>query len=98
MVTNPGRWVRALVRPRAVDPCTHVLGLPGVRVKGSANAFTHAGYPEMNTAIAHLRDVLGDKTYESLARTGETMTTADMVAYAYDQIDQAQAAFKPVSK
>jgi hypothetical protein len=54
--------------------------------------------PEMNTPIAHLRDVLGDKTYESLARTGETMTTADMVAYAYDQIDQAQAAFKPVSK
>ena len=52
----------------------------------------------MNTAIAHLRDVLGDKTYESLARTGETMTTADMVAYAYDQIDQALAALKAVSK
>ena len=29
--------------------------------------------------IAHLRDVLGDQTYESLARKGETMTTADMV-------------------
>ena len=64
----------------------------------AANAFTHAGYPEMNAAIAHLREVLGDKTYESLARTGETMSTADMVAYAYDQIDQARAALKPVSK
>ena len=64
----------------------------------AANAFTHAGYPEMNAAIAHLREVLGDKTYESLARTGETMSTADMVAYAYDQIDQARVALKPVSK
>jgi hypothetical protein len=47
--------------------------------------------------IAHLRDVLGDKTYQSLARTGETMTTADMVAYAYDQIDQARAALNAAS-
>jgi hypothetical protein len=49
----------------------------------------------MNTTITHLRKVLGDKTY---ARTGETTTTADMVAYAYDQIDQARAALKAVSK
>ena len=40
--------------------------------------------------IAHLRDVLGDQTHESLARKGETMTTAAMVTYAYDQIDQAR--------
>jgi predicted ATPase len=45
---------------------------------------------EFNTAIAHLRDVLGEATYESLARKGETMTTAAMVTYAYDQIDQAR--------
>lgn len=57
----------------------------------AATAFTRASYPQMNTTIAHLRDALGDKTYESLARTGETMTTADMVAYAYDQIGQATA-------
>jgi hypothetical protein len=31
--------------------------------------------PEIGTAITHLRDVLGDQTYESLARKGETMTT-----------------------
>ena len=36
-------------------------------------------FPEINTAIAHLREVLGDQTYESLARKGETMTTAEMV-------------------
>jgi hypothetical protein len=46
--------------------------------------------PEFNTAIAHLRDVLGDEPYESFARMGETMTTAAMATYAYDQIDQAR--------
>ena len=54
--------------------------------------------PEINTAIAHLRDVLGDQTYESLARKGETMTTAAMATYAYDQIDQARAELNAVSK
>ena len=49
-------------------------------------------------AIAHLRDVLGDQNYESLARKGETMTTAEMVTYAYDQIDQARAELNAVSK
>ena len=53
---------------------------------------------EISTAIGHLRDVLGDETYESLARKGATMTTAAMVTYAYDQIDQARAALKGVSK
>ena len=54
--------------------------------------------PEFSTAIAHLRDVLGDQTYESLARTGETMTNAEMASYAYDQIDQARAELNAVSK
>jgi predicted ATPase/class 3 adenylate cyclase len=47
--------------------------------------------PELNIAIAHLREVLSDETYDSLARKGKTMTTAAMAAYAYDQIDQARA-------
>jgi hypothetical protein len=47
-------------------------------------------FREITTAIAHLRDVLGDQTYESLARKGETMTIAAMVTYAYDQIDQVR--------
>ena len=37
-------------------------------------------------------------TYESLARKGETMTTAAMAAYAYDQIEQARAELNAVSK
>jgi hypothetical protein len=39
---------------------------------------------EFGTAIAHLRNVFGEATYESVARKGETMTTAAMANYAYD--------------
>ena len=56
------------------------------------------GDPEASTAIAHLRDVLGDLTYESLAGKGEAMTIADVTAYAYDQIDLARAELEAVSK
>ena len=48
------------------------------------NPMTAGVFPEITTAIAHLRDVLGDQTYQSLARKGETMTTAAMATYAYD--------------
>jgi predicted ATPase len=53
---------------------------------------------EFGTAIAHLRIVLGQAAYESHARKGETMTTAEIVTYAYDQIDQARAELNAVSK
>jgi hypothetical protein len=33
-----------------------------------------------------------------LARKGETMSTAEIATYAYDQIDQARAALDAVSK
>jgi hypothetical protein len=55
-------------------------------------------YPELRTAAAHLRTVLGDEDYESLARNGKTMSTAEIAAYAYDQIDQARAALTDISK
>ena len=65
---------------------------PAATIAGFAvNPFTSASVPEIDTAIDHLREVLGDQIYQSLARKGETMTTAAMVAYAYDQIDQARA-------
>jgi predicted ATPase len=51
---------------------------------------TAAAFPEITTAITHLREVLGEATYESLAREGEAMTIAVMATYAYDQIDQAR--------
>ena len=64
---------------------------PAATIAGFAvGPFSAAMVPEITTAIAHLRDVLGEATYESLARKGETMTTAAMATYAYDQIDQAR--------
>jgi predicted ATPase len=63
---------------------------PAATIAGYAISPFTATPAEFNTAIAHLRDVLGEATYESLARKGETMTTAEMVTYAYDQIDQAR--------
>jgi predicted ATPase len=64
---------------------------PAATVAGFAlSPIAAAGVPEITAAIAHLRNVLGEATYESLARKGETMTTAAMATYAYDQIDQAR--------
>ena len=72
---------------------------PAATIAGFAfNTLTAAWVAELTTAIAHLRDVLGDQTYESLARRGEQMTTAAMVTYAYDQIDQARAELNAVSE
>jgi tetratricopeptide (TPR) repeat protein len=63
---------------------------PAATIAGFALSPLSAMLAEFNTAITHLREVLGDQTYESLARKGETMTTAAMATYAYDQIDQAR--------
>jgi hypothetical protein len=64
----------------------------------AATEMARAGYPQIDATIAHLREVLGYPTYESLARKGETMSTAEMATYAYDQIDQARAELNIVSE
>jgi hypothetical protein len=65
---------------------------PAATISGfAATPLTKAAFYGITATIAHLRDVLGDQTYESLARKGETMTNAAMVTYAFDQIDQARA-------
>jgi hypothetical protein len=64
----------------------------------AASAFTFASYPQLGTTITHLRDVLGDETYQSLARKGETMTIAAAANFAYDQIDEARAKLNEVSE
>ena len=72
---------------------------PAATIAGFASSpFTAAGVAELSATIAHLREVLGDQTYESLARTGAAMTNAAMVAYVYDQIDQARAELNAVSE
>src|SRR6516162_10240937 len=64
---------------------------PAATIAGFAfSPFAASTFPQRSRVIAHLRDLLGDQTYESLARKGETMTIAAMVTYAFDQIDQAR--------
>ena len=65
---------------------------PAATIAGFAlSPMSTAAAPELPLAIAHLRDVLGEATYETLSRKGEAMTMATATAYAYEQIDQARA-------
>jgi hypothetical protein len=50
-----------------------------------------AAFPDITTVIAHVKENLGAQTFDSLALMGETMTPANMVTYAYSQIDLARA-------
>jgi hypothetical protein len=56
----------------------------------SCNPVSLASVPESAATITHLRAALGDQTYESLVGEGEAMSTPEVVAYAYEQIDQAR--------
>ena len=61
-------------------------------VSGFADTpFTRASFPEMTVLVTHLREVLGEDAYESLAHTGATKTAAALVPYAFEQIDRARA-------
>jgi predicted ATPase len=62
------------------------------------NPLAATAFPEITTAITHLREVLGEQTYDSLARKGAAMTMAAMATYVYDQIDQARAKLNAVSQ
>jgi tetratricopeptide (TPR) repeat protein len=87
LILNPLAGLAALFdRLGRYEPAATIAGF-------AVNPFTA---PQINTAIAHLREVLGDQTYESLTLKGETMTTAAMATYVYDQIDQTRAALNAV--
>jgi hypothetical protein len=93
----------AFIRPALANLAVILDGLgrwePAAIVASAAlSPVTAAAFPEINAVIAHLRDELSDESYESLARKGEGMTTAAIVTYAYDQIDQARTALVDVSK
>jgi hypothetical protein len=65
---------------------------PAAIISGFADApVAQATFPEIAPAVAHLREVLGDETYESFAHAGANMTNAAQAAYAIDQIEQARA-------
>jgi hypothetical protein len=57
----------------------------------AATPLAQTAYPAINDAIDHLREVLGEQTYESLARAGQSMTDAAMATYAFEQIELARA-------
>jgi hypothetical protein len=63
--------------------------VPGIRVVDYSYRSNLSAFPEINPAVIHLREVLGDEVYESLARAGENITHAARVVYAFDQIHRA---------
>ena len=67
---------------------------PAATMAGFAVIPYTAMLAEFNTLISHLRNVLGDHIYASLARKGAAMTITAMATYAYDQIDQARTALE----
>jgi predicted ATPase len=74
----------------------HGIYEPAATLSGFAfDPFSSSTVPEINTAVAHLREVVGGETYESLVREGAAMSVAAMVAYAHDQIDKARTRLKP---
>ena len=65
---------------------------PAVVILGYASTMlipTH--FPETVSVSAELREALGDDDYEALTQVGKTMTTAEVVAYAYEQIALTRA-------
>jgi hypothetical protein len=57
----------------------------------AASPMALAGYPQLEATITHLREILGDKAYESFAHSGETMTIAAIATYALANIEQIRA-------
>jgi hypothetical protein len=93
MLRNPLAVLAALLdRLGRYEPAATIAGFATV------NPLVPVAFPELGTAITHLREVLGNQTYESLTRKGESMNTAAMVTYAYDQIDQARTELNAVSE
>ena len=56
----------------------------------AATSYTRSSFPKVAQVVTHLREVLGDEAYQSLAAKGQRMTAPAIVAYALEQIDQAR--------
>jgi predicted ATPase/class 3 adenylate cyclase len=94
MIRGPLGWLAVFFdRLRRYEPAATIAGFVVTSPLAALPVMA-----EFGIAIAHLRNVLGEATYESLARKGETMTPAAMATYAYDQIDQARTELSAVSK
>jgi predicted ATPase len=72
---------------------------PAATISGfAAHSLARTGFPEIDDAVAHLREVLGGDGYDSLAQAGTNMTNAEMATYAFDQIDRARAQLSPAGE
>jgi hypothetical protein len=83
MMTPMAILATVLDRLRHYEPAATISGFAGT-------PFTRSSFPEMYTLINHLREMLGDNTYEALAHVGEGMTPAAVATYALEQIDIAR--------
>ena len=64
---------------------------PASTISGfAATSYTRSSLPKVAQVVTHLREVLGDEAYQSLAAKGQRMTAPAIVAYALEQIDQAR--------
>ncbi|WP_319451232.1 MULTISPECIES: hypothetical protein [unclassified Mycobacterium] len=93
MLHNPLAILAALL-----DRLGHFESAATIAGFAAVNPMATGTLPELGTAIRHLCEVLGDQTYESLARKGKTMTTTAITTYAHDQIDQTRAELNAVSE
>ena len=57
-----------------LDRLGHYESAATIAAFSAINPMTAAALPELGTAIAHLREVLGDQTYQRLARESGAMT------------------------
>ena len=71
---------------------------PAAVIAGFASAKVIPGLTKIEATEDHLREVLGDQAYVSLASAGATNTLAEVAAYAFDQIAQARAELIGVSE
>ena len=84
LITGPLAMIAILFdRLGRYEPAATIMGYGDV--PGSRLVFT-----EVDSAIAHLREIFGDHVYESLARKGESMAIAAIVTYAFDEIERAR--------
>ena len=72
---------------------------PAATISGfTADSLALGSFPEITNAVAHLREVLGDDGYATLAQVGASMTSTEAAAYAFEQIDRARAELSPVGE
>lgn len=76
--------------PRSGASTTRATRTGGHRRRIRLQSLPATANPEFTATIADLGDALGTQAYESLARSGGTMTSAAMVTLVDDQIDQAR--------